>query len=130
MRRRPLSITLIGWLFVAVGCFQLVRHSWPPIRGLDPGGLDGLVWIVATQVLSIVCGVLMLRGSNWGRWLLAVWLVEHLLIGLGHSAFKMIVHAVLFTVVAYLVFRPSASAYLRAAPTPSGSPRPGPPHLP
>ncbi len=115
MPKRPISITLIGWLFILVGVAQLVRHLWPPIDDFATGKLDDLIWIIATQFLSIAIGILMLRGSNWGRALLVVWIVKHIWISFLHDATQVAIHTVLFSVIAYFGFRSRSSAYVRGA---------------
>jgi len=56
----------------------------------------------------------MLRGLNWARWLLLVWIAYHVLISAFHSLPQLIMHGFLLVVVAYLLFRPTVSAYFRA----------------
>ena len=55
----------------------------------------------------------MLRGFNWARWLLVVWIAYHVILSAFHSPFEAAVHGLLFVIVAYFLFRPQASAYFR-----------------
>lgn len=112
---RPHSITIIGWVFIAVGVAALVHHLMPPIVELQDHRVRDFALMTGTQALAIVAGVLLLRGSDWGRWLLVVWLAEHVVISLLHPLTELIVHCALFVVVVYFLFRPRASAYLRGA---------------
>lgn len=121
MSKRPRSITLISWLFIAVGTAGILMS----LLGLiDAQGRQHLAesshemsdFAIATgsQMLAILCGVFMLRGFNWARWLLAIWMGGHIAIGALHSPFAGITHALLFGVIAYFVFRPEATAYFRS----------------
>ena len=55
----------------------------------------------------------MLRGSNWARWLLIVWLGYHVALSVFHAPFELVVHSLLFAAVLYFLFRPQATAYFR-----------------
>jgi len=57
----------------------------------------------------------MLRGRNWARWLLLIWIAYHVILSGVHSLFQLVVHGLLFAVIAYFLFRPRASAYFRGA---------------
>ena len=79
-------------------------------------------FIYAIRAAPIFCGVFMLYGRNWARWLLVVWIGFHIVIGFWHSLGAGLVHAGLFGVVLFFLFRPPASAYFRgiqAVPTKS-----------
>jgi uncharacterized membrane protein len=111
MKKRPLSITIISWLFMAVGSIALVYHLAEAIA--QHRFEQGLVWVCCVRLLAIVSGVFMLRGFNWARWLLIVWLAYHVVLSAFHSPMEVVVHGLLLGVVAYFLFRPSASAYFR-----------------
>jgi hypothetical protein len=64
-------------------------------------------------VLAVVSGVFMLRGWNWARWLLVVWLAFHVALSALHSVFQVAVHGVLFGVIVYFLFRNAANAFFR-----------------
>lgn len=55
----------------------------------------------------------MLRGWNWARWLLVVWLAYHVVLSALHSVFEVAVHGFLFGVIAYFLFRTPANAFFR-----------------
>jgi|SRR5688572_13546559 len=75
MNPRPLSVTIISWLFIAAGTVGVVYHAneFKPQRPFE----NDAVWILFVRLMAIVCGVLMLRGSTWGRWLLLLRLSRH-----------------------------------------------------
>jgi hypothetical protein len=111
MNRRPLSITVISWLFVAAGAIGLAYH----LTELQGQFEYGLVLVCILRLLAILAGLFMLRGSNWARWLLLVWIAYHVILSAFHSLSELAMHTLLLGVVAYFLFRPKASAYFRAA---------------
>jgi hypothetical protein len=115
MRRRPLSITIIGWLFVGAGTIGLVYHA-TEFKIQRPVEYD-LILVCIVRLLAILSGVFLLRGSNWARWLLLVWLAYHVILSAFHSFFELALHSLLLGVIAYFLFRPQASAYFRGAST-------------
>lgn len=111
--KRPLSVTIIGWLFIAAGVLGLAFHV---TEFKAQGPLDyELVWVLFLRLLAILCGILILRGSDWGRWLLLAWIAYHVILSAFHSLFELAVHSLLLVVVAYLLLRPAAAAYFRGA---------------
>ena len=115
MRRRPLSITIIGWLFVVAGTIGLAYHA-TEFRAQRPFAYD-LIWVCIVRLLAILSGVFLLRGSNWARWALLVWLAYHVILSAFHSLSELVMHSLLLCVIAYFLFRPKASAYFREAST-------------
>jgi hypothetical protein len=121
MTKRPLSITVISWIFIAFGGIALLV-SLMPLAG--PSAANRIAerplefWLVPViQVLALVSGVFMLYGFNWARWLLVVWIGYHIILSALHSPMELAVHSLLFAVVLYFVFRPQASTYFRSAKT-------------
>ena len=121
VKRRPLAITIVGWLFIHVGCVALTYHLLPQHIGEVSGGhglSSELFWICFVRALAIAGGAGMLFGFNWGRWLLVVWMLFHLGLSVLHSFSEVVVHALLFGVILFFLFRPSSSAFFNAgAPT-------------
>ncbi len=75
MNKRPLSVTLVGWLFIAAGIVGIAYHA-TEFNASDPFGYD-LLLALGVRILAIVGGAFALRGANWARWLLLVWLAYH-----------------------------------------------------
>jgi hypothetical protein len=113
MSNRPLTVTIIAWIYVAVGAGGFALHA-SEILKYRPFQSD-VLWVLGLSLLAIVCGVWMLRGCNWARWLAVAWLAFHVAISAFHTRQELIVHSVLLVVFAYLLFRPEATAYFRAA---------------
>ncbi len=123
MRKRPVSITAIGWLFVATGSIGFVvaamRRFAPGAFGPEAGPgahPDADFAFAATSgLLAATGGILAFRGSRWAPWLLLAWMGAHVVIGLLHSTEQLIVHGVFFAALLFLLLRPSASAFFRRA---------------
>jgi hypothetical protein len=75
--------------------------------------LKGHWFVHVSRIVQVLCGVFMLYGFNWARWLLVVWIAFHIVISILHSPFQLLVHTVLFAVVLYFLFRRQSSAYFR-----------------
>ena len=103
--QRPLSVTIIGWLFIIVGTVGLVYHGTEFKR--DGPFQYEVVLVCLIRLLAIVCGVFVLRGSNWARWGLLVWIAYHVVLSAFHTLFELVVHGLLSVVVAWFLLRPS-----------------------
>jgi hypothetical protein len=105
--RRPLSITIISWLFIVFGSVAL-------ISGFITTDLKSHWYIHLSRLLQIVAGVFMLYGRNWARWLLVAWITFHIIISALHSVLFLLMHVAIFSVILFFVFRRRASAYFNA----------------
>jgi hypothetical protein len=121
MNKRPLSVTVIGWIFIAAGVIGFAYHV-TEFKTLRPFPNE-IVWSASVRLLAVLGGVFVLRGHDWARWLLLAWIAFHVVLSAFHAWSELIVHGLLFVVVAYVLFRPRASAYFRGA---SGNDRTGP----
>lgn len=124
MTERPHSITAVGWILIAFGCTALLIGFVLPL--LDSTAAVPRVahpfefWLTPViQMLAVLCGVLMLYGYGWARWLLVVWIGYHIILSILHSPFELLVHSLLFAAVLYFIFRPQASAYFRGRKAPA-----------
>jgi hypothetical protein len=68
-----------------------------------------------TELVAILCGVFLLRGHNWARWLALVWMAFHVVLSAFHAIPELVIHAVFCVVIAWLLFRPEAARYFRGA---------------
>jgi hypothetical protein len=110
---RPRSVTIISWLFIVVGGVGLLYH-FSEVIGRHRLDYE-LVEVCFVRLMAIVAGVFMLRGCNWARWLLVLWMAYHIVLSAFHSPLECALHCLLFGGVAYFLFRPRVSAYFRAA---------------
>jgi uncharacterized membrane protein len=116
MNQRPRSITIISWIFIVFGIIALVFGLLPHSNISAAQRIAELTshWYVhLSRILMVVGGVFMLYGFNCARWLVVVWIAFHIVVGALHSAFQLLTHVVVFSVVLYFLFRPKASAYFR-----------------
>jgi hypothetical protein len=120
MNKRPLSVTAIGCIFVAVGVIGLAYHGaeFKAQRPFD----YGIVLVLLVRLLAILGGVFLLRGSDWARWFLLIWIAYHVILSAFHSMFELIIHSLLFAVIAFFLYRPRVSAYFRDARAGAASP--------
>lgn len=106
---RPRSITIISWLFIVFGSIALLSGVLP-FRDLASH------WYVhLSRILMIVAGVFMLKGHNWARWLLVLWITFHIIISALHSMLFLLMHVAIFSVILYFVFRLQSSAFFHLA---------------
>ncbi|HEX4808924.1 MAG TPA: hypothetical protein VH325_08345 [Bryobacteraceae bacterium] len=109
MKKRPLSVTVIGCLYIVTGAIGLAFHL-TDLKPQHPFQYD-IVWISLVRLLAIVSGVYMLRGSNWARWLAIAWIAFHVVLSAFHSPLELLLHALLCAAFAYFLFRPQATQY-------------------
>ena len=110
MNKRPLSITIIGVVFLATGVIGLSALA---VGHLTPRGVQhDLIWVSLLRLLAIICGVFLLRGHNWARWLALIWLAIHVASAFP-APFELLLHGLLMAVVTWLLFRRPASTYFR-----------------
>lgn len=109
MKHRPLAVTIISWLFIGAGAVGFAYHV-TEFKALRPFQYE-VLWVCFLRLLAIVCGVFILRGSNWARWLLLIWIAYHVVLSAFHSLFEVVTHSLLLAVVAYFLFHPKASLY-------------------
>jgi hypothetical protein len=119
MRRRPLSVTIIGCTYIVVGCALLTAEVLKFIESragtpeTDWHNVRDTGFVVASAMLAAVAGAFLLRGSNWARWLCIFWMGAHVIIGALHSLMPLVVHSLLFVVIFYLLASTPASAYFQ-----------------
>lgn len=106
--KRPLPVTLIGFLFIAVGLVGVVYHA-SELTTLFTESDAG--WVLLLRVLAIVGGLFVLRGANWARWLVLGWITFHVVVSVSHSPAELAMHAVLMVVVAVALFYRQANIY-------------------
>jgi hypothetical protein len=111
--KRPISITILGWLYIVVGALSTASH-FVEFRAHRPV-LNEVVWITALGVAAIVAGAFMLSGRNWARWLALAWMAAHVAISALHMMHGLLIHSVLLLLIAYFLFRREAREYFSVA---------------
>ncbi len=113
MAKPPLSVIVISTLFIAAGSVGLVYHA-TKLRSISPFPFE-VVWVCLVRLLAIICGVYLLRGRNWARLGVIVWLAYHVVLSMFHTALAVVIHTLLLAVIGCLLMRPRVSAYFRGA---------------
>ncbi|HSY80458.1 MAG TPA: hypothetical protein VK807_01785 [Gemmatimonadaceae bacterium] len=102
--KRPLAVTIIGWLLVVVGASGFVLHLY---EGKPQHALEGEnPWILATELVAVVGGAFLLRGKSWARWVVMAWMAFHVAISF-NSPRQLVIHGAIFVLFAYFLFRPA-----------------------
>jgi hypothetical protein len=110
--RRPLAVTIIGCLYIATGVLGLAFHL-SQYNMQHPFQYD-IVGIGIVEMIAIISGTYMLRGSNWARWLAILWIGFHVAVSAFHPLRELAIHSLLFLVFAYFLFRSRSNEYFRA----------------
>lgn len=110
MNKRPISVTILGYLLIAVGAIGIAYH-FGEFNASRPGEY---VWVLIVRLIAIVCGVFVLRGKDWARWLSIAWIAFHVILSFFHSIGQVAVHALFLAVFAVLLFRATANQFFRA----------------
>ena len=105
---RPLSVTLISYLFIVAGATGIIYHA---SELGEIANQPEVIWVFAVRLLAILGGVYSLRGVNWARWLLVSWIVYHVILSFYHSTAELAMHAILTVVVLIALFHKGANAY-------------------
>jgi len=117
-QKRPLSLTIIGWLFIVFGLVSFIYGFRPQPRPAGHAGDSHFfdTWFVPViRALASVSGLFILFGLNWARWLLVVWMVFHIGISvLAHSLEAFLMHCIIFGAIGWFLFRPQASAFFKS----------------
>jgi hypothetical protein len=110
VNKRPLSVTIVACLYLAVGTIGFIVHFRELLdRHPDAVGME------VTEAIAILCGVFLLRGDNWARWLALAWIAFHVVLSAFHGIPELAVHALFCAVIAWLLFRREAARYFRRA---------------
>jgi vacuolar-type H+-ATPase subunit I/STV1 len=112
-KKRPITITIVGWLFIAVGALSTAAH-YADFRTHRPM-VNEVVWITALGAAAIVAGAFILRGHNWARWLAIAWMASHVILIAFHLLHGLLIHSVLFVLICCLLFQREAREYFNAA---------------
>ena len=110
-RARPLSVTIIGCVYLLVGLGGMASHfaSWDRRNPLE------FALVELLSAAAIVSGAYMVRGRDWARWLALAWIALHVVVSAFHSAPEFAIHTLFCAVLAYFLTRADASRYFRAA---------------
>ena len=109
VKQRPLSITLISFLFIIAGAVGIIYHA----SELKDVATPEVSLVLFVRLLAIIGGIFTLRGANWARWLLLAWIIYHVILSFFHSTAEVIMHFILAIVVVVSLFHPKANSYFK-----------------
>ena len=142
MTKRPTSVTVLSWLSIVCGVcgfllnlygLDMLDSSWriqlyPRFWDSDMHPLA--MWLFPGQwIVLAACGMYMLFGFNWARWMLVAWVGYHTFQSIAHTRFELafeilyiphtpwelLAHMHLYIAILLIVFTPSAHRYFRGA---------------
>lgn len=111
-KKRPITITILSWLYIAVGVLSTAAH-YANFRSHKPL-VNEFVWITALGAAAVLAGAFMLSGQSWARWLALAWIAAHVVISALHLMHGLLIHSVLFVLICCLLFQREARKYFRA----------------
>ena len=106
-RKRPVSVLIVACAYLAVGSIGFVAHFPELLRSPQDSVLVELV-----ELLGVFAGAFILRRRNWARWLALAWMAFHVVISFP-AVRQVVIHSLLFGVIAWFLFRPDAARYFR-----------------
>lgn len=109
--KRPLSVTILACVYLAVGTIGFLYHS-TEFRGRNAIPYD-LVLVELVELIAIACGAFMLRGRDWARWLALAWIVFHVVLSAFRTFREFALHGLFCAVIAWILLRPQATRYFR-----------------
>ena len=113
MNKRPLAITVVAWLFIAIGVLGFVFHL-PLHRAFHPDDL----WPLGLELILLADGIFLLRRANWARWLFLAWMSFH--VAIFYSSLRLVaVHTLFLVVFGWILFRPASTAWFRTRTPPA-----------
>jgi hypothetical protein len=115
MNKRPLSVTIIGWVYIVMGAIGFASGV-SDFRAQHPFQFD-IIGVELIRLTAAVSGAFMLRGDNWARWLALAWMGFHVILSAFHTVTELAIHSLFFAVLAYFLSRPTVTNYFRAART-------------
>lgn len=124
MNERPKSITVVCWILIVMGGISLITSllsfNNPVTQELmskSPIPISiQYIMMFAGLLITLACGIAMLKGQNWARLLYVGWSVIGFIIGIATSPMKamMFPGIIIFFIFAFFLFRPKANEYFKA----------------
>jgi hypothetical protein len=109
--KRPIPVTMVAWLYIAVGSMGSVYHFREAFSG-HTLQYDGVL-VELVELVAILSGAFVLRGHNWARWLAFAWIAFHVVLSAFHSMGEFAMHCAFCGVIAWALFRKDSARYFR-----------------
>ena len=124
MEKRPMSLTIIAWLLIALTALGLVGAF---TMGSNPAMTKALeqmnmslamyqAWVVAGSIVNLICAYGFLKGYPWSRVLYVVWGVIGLIVSFYISPMKaaLVLSLVILVVISIFLFSEKANEWFSA----------------
>lgn len=123
MKKRPTSITIIAWIFIVTSVISIFTTSIafkmknPMTEKLMTESLLPIpvhyAFIYIGLLISIACGVGMLKRKSWSRLLYVYWTAFALLVSVLTSPLKTMIipAAVFYAIILFFLYREVATEY-------------------
>jgi hypothetical protein len=108
MKDRPLPVTLVSYLFILAGAMGIIYHA---TELSEIQSRPEVIWVLLVRLFAIVGGVYALKGANWARWLLVLWITYHVVISFYHTTTEMATHLVFMILILLALFHKNANQY-------------------
>lgn len=110
--KRPLSITILAWVFVVVGSVGLAGGLIQLLRVINTGGLSSNQHYLTESGFTALSGLIatiggagLLHGFRWARWVCIIWMAFHVVLSVWHSMIEVVFHLLMLVGMAYILFR-------------------------
>ncbi|MGP8253717.1 MAG: hypothetical protein ACLQHF_16935 [Terracidiphilus sp.] len=127
MKTRPSTITLLSFLFIAIGIISTGVRVWQ--FNVVPPTLPEEVEIYSAGALAVVAGIFLLRAKNWARWLALGWICFHVIVAAFYQPLGLVIHVVFVALLAWFLFRPESQQWFKPEPQAAPPSVPLPPAL-
>jgi len=125
MKTRPKSIAIISWFLIIISVISIIAavftyDSPEALKAMElsvlPIGIQYTLMVIGT-LLTVTCGILMLKGHIMGRNIYIGWTVISLILSFFTSPAKTMVipGLILFAIFSFFLFRPKANEYFSTA---------------
>jgi hypothetical protein len=103
-------VTIVASLYIAVGAIGSADSLYVAVAsgGLHRDDLEAGL----TELVAMVSGIFLLRGTSWARWLALAWMAFHVVISLG-SLQKAVVHTLFLAAIGYGLLHRKAGDYFQ-----------------
>lgn len=92
MKRRPIPILIIGWMFIIAGGVGFLYH----LSDLQqPGWGSETLAVLLLRLAAMTGGILLLKGISWARWILLLWIASHIVLSLSEVPAAVLVHCLI-----------------------------------
>ncbi|MHB1948469.1 MAG: DUF7144 family membrane protein [Gammaproteobacteria bacterium] len=121
MRSRPLSISIIAWLFIIASVISLIGNlvtiNNPAVKNMmeqSPIPMNvQYVMMYLGVVILFICGLGFLKGKNWARILYVIWGILGIIMNFVILKLSpiLIPGIVFFVIIIFFLYRPKANLY-------------------